>query len=174
MEQRRTSRERDYREKENTDEVRQAIILAASYAVKLIASSAADAVRGIADAAGQARMVVAANASEAAKILNARNADVGSDHDLLTRLDVKVDGLGTQIKDLSSGTAQRIYALEHDKLDAKDSYPLVYKQSVDAEFADHEKRIRDAEDKTKKVMAYGATCIFILGVAEALLNLLHK
>src|ERR1039458_436052 len=139
MNQLKTSRGRDYRETDNTDEVRQAILLAAGDAVKLIASSAADAVRGIADAAGQARMVVAANASEAAKVLNARNADGGSDHDLLTRLDVKVDGLGTQIKDLTSGTATRIAALEINKLDSKDSYPLVYKPSVDAEFTDHEK-----------------------------------
>src|ERR1017187_6129506 len=99
------------RRKDDTNEVRLAISAAASDAVKLIASATSDAAKTIADAASQARSVVAANASEAARILNVKNADGGSDHDLLTTLGVKVDSLKADIKELKDGTSSRIASL---------------------------------------------------------------
>ena len=68
-------------------------------AVRAISSAASDAVKTISAAAAEAKNVVSVNAAEAAKILNVTNS---GDHDLLQRVDTKVDLLIKTVDSLSS------------------------------------------------------------------------
>ena len=81
---------------------------AAQDAVKLIATATAEAAKTIANAASEAKQVVANNAATAAQALVVKNADGVTDHDLITRLDVKLDNLKVDIADLKSGTSNQI------------------------------------------------------------------
>ena len=72
---------------------------AASEAVKVIAEATATAAKTIAMAAEAATRVVAANATEAAKVVATQNS---GDHDLLQRVDTKVDGLKEAVDKLFS------------------------------------------------------------------------
>jgi hypothetical protein len=162
------------RKSTNVESVRHTILDAAREASKIITDAAALQIKAIADAAGQARTVVIANASEAARIVSEKSIDNSSDHNLLIRIDVKVDGLDTKIKELTTGTATRISALETGKLDVKDSYSAAHKEGVDKIQGDHETRIRDIDDKVKKVMTWGAAGLLGLGIAETLFIVLYK
>lgn len=159
---------------DNIESIRQTMLNAAREASRLITDASALQIKAIADAASQARTVVASQASEAVKVLNVKNADGGSDHDLLIRLDEKLTGLGIQIKDLSAGTTTRIFALEHDKLNSADAYPILYKSGVEGELKDHEDRIRTIDDKVRKAIIWGSVGVLAISVAETLLNIFHK
>lgn len=82
-----------------------------------------------------------------------------NDHDLLIRVDQKVDALSDDIKELKDGTATRLSHLEDDHVTRK-------------EFGDHEKRLRFAER-----YIYGAIAIIglinIIGFAYILDRLKH-
>jgi hypothetical protein len=160
--------------KEDTAEIRNSIANAAGEAVKLIASATSEAAKAIAEAATQARAVVAANASDAANVLIVKNAAGGSDHDVLTRLDVKVDGLKVDIRTLTDGTATRLAALEKDKLDIKESYAILYQKGVETLFDDHEERMREVEIKMNKVMAWGAAAVLLINVVGFIVSRLYK
>lgn len=121
----------------------------------------------IAAAAEEALKVIANAAAEALKVT--KNAN-GNDHDLLQRLDEKVDSIILQIKEINDGTANRINKLEQEKLNSKDSYLIIYKADVD-------KRLDDLENKTDaqgtvitKIWSYGIAIIFAVGVVEFLLS----
>lgn len=158
----------------NAESVRQTIIEAAREASKLITDASELQIKAIADAAGQARTVVTATASEAARIVSAKSIDSGSDHDLLQRLDGKVDALGAAIKDIKEGTSTRIDRLESGKINVSDSYPILYKAGVDKSFSDHEDRIRDNEVKTNKMWAYGAVGVLAVQVVGFLIARFYK
>lgn len=68
-------------------------------AIKAISSAAAEAVRTISQAAAEAKSVVSANASDAARVLAVTNS---GDHDLLQRVDTKVDALKDAVEKLTS------------------------------------------------------------------------
>lgn len=78
---------------------------AAKDAIRLIADANASAVKLISDAASQATKVLSDTAIQAAKVLTVKNE---GDHDLLTRLQVLMEGLKEDIKDLKSGTSMKI------------------------------------------------------------------
>jgi hypothetical protein len=158
----------------NAELFRIAILESAREAAKLVTDASAIQIKSIAEAAGQARTVVTAQASEAAHVLNVRNADGGSDHDVLTRLDVKVDGLKVDIRTLTDGTATRLAALEKDKLDVKESYPILYQKGVETLFDDHEDRMREVEIKINKVMAWGAAAVLLINVVGFIVSRLYK
>jgi len=160
--------------KDDVESVRQTILDAAREASKLITDASALQIKAIADAAGQARTVVTAQASDAANALVVRNAAGGSDHDVLTRLDVKVDGLKVDIRTLTDGTATRLSALEKDKLDVEKSYAVLYKSGVLESFTDHEERMREVELKINKVMAWGAAAVLLINVVGFLVGRLYK
>ena len=82
----------------------------------------------ISKAEERAKKAIADAAAEAMKV---RNAEHDGDHDLLIRLDTKLDQLATAVKELQDGTTRRISNLENTKLDVKDSYPILYKETVD-------------------------------------------
>ena len=114
----------------------------------------------IAMAAEDATRTIAAAAAAAA------NSKSGSDHDLIIRLDTKMDGLSDQITKLDSGTSARITNLENEKLNINDSYPMLYKKRVDDNFLDHETRIRSNEINITRILTWGSILLVLLGVAE--------
>ena len=67
---------------------------------------------------------------------------ISGDHDLLQKLDVKVDSLKEDIKGLSDGTTKQI--------------------------SDHETRIKTLENNTTKLMAYGVSAMLIIGFIQSL------
>ena len=66
-----------------------------------------------------------------------------TDHDLLIRLDEKVDGLSKDIKDLKDNLASRVAHLEDEKM-SKEEFLILKKQCEDTQL-DHETRIRNLE-----------------------------
>ena len=109
-----------------------------------IALAAEDAVRAIAVAAS-----TASNKS-------------GNDHDLLLRVDTKLDLLTTTVNQLQDGTAKRISTLESEKLNVNDSYPVLYKAEVDKRIADHEVRLGKLETFNTRVALMLSGGIFAL------------
>src|ERR1035437_2101012 len=83
----------------------------------------------------QAKHTIALAAEDAVRaIAVAANTDSnksGNDHDLLLRVDTKLDLLTTTVNQLQDGTAKRISTLESEKLNVNDSYPVLYKKDVD-------------------------------------------
>lgn len=69
---------------------------------------------------------------------------LSDDHNLLIKLDTKVDALKDDIKMLSDGTSTKIN--------------------------DHETRLRANEASITKILTWGTASIVILGVAEFILN----
>lgn len=106
-------------------------------AIRAISTAADDAVKTISQAAAAAKSVVSANAADAAKVLSVANS---GDHDLLQRVDQKVDGLVTDVKTLNDGVTTKI--------------------------ADHETRIRLLETGLTKVMTFGSALIILVGIVE--------
>lgn len=74
-------------------------------AASLLAGAADKATTALASAAKDANILLASNASEAAKITS---KPAGEDHDLLIRLETKLENLRTDIKDLKDGTNDKI------------------------------------------------------------------
>lgn len=66
-----------------------------------------------------------------------------TDHDLLIRLDEKVDGLSKDIKDLKDNLASRVDHLEDEKM-SKEDFDLL-KVQCDKTQQDHEDRLRSLE-----------------------------
>ena len=93
---------------------------AAEDAVNIIATAADKATKSIAAAALDATKLLASNATEAARVIHQKDSEHGSDHDLLTKLEVKMDSLKADIKDLKDGTASKIVNLQKDKADQSD------------------------------------------------------
>jgi hypothetical protein len=63
-----------------------------------------------------------------------------SDHDLLIRLDQKVENVTDEIRLLRDGSAKRLDEVERGKLDK-----TAFDDFLKTQFMDHEKRIRKAE-----------------------------
>lgn len=85
--------------------VKSSIDKAAQDAVKVISDAAKTATTAIATAALDATKLLASNAAEAVKLTEKKD---GTDHDLLQRLDEKVDGLKIDIKEIKDGTSAKI------------------------------------------------------------------
>lgn len=81
------------------------------------------------------------------------------DHDLLIRLDQKVDSLTVAIQRIEDNTVSRLSALENDHVTRK-------------EFDDHEARLRQIDERRlpniEKKMAYYAGAIAVLVVVGEL------
>ena len=67
-----------------------------------------------------------------------------NDHDLIIRLDTKIDDLKVDIKELKDGTAMKI--------------------------EDHETRLKLIENKITQVFAYGTMGLVLLGVIQFLIG----
>ena len=133
---------------------------------KDIEQAVADAVKVIAAAASEAAHTVANAAAEAVKVSNVKGAD---DHDLLVVLNTKMEDLKTDIQDLKDGTSARITTLENEKLNIRDSYPVLYKKDIDEKMADHEKRMKAIESSDTKLTVMLGIGIAILSVLVSLL-----
>lgn len=145
-------------EQKETDKIE--LANAAKLAQSLLASQTSDAVHAIQAAAEDA--------------LKVTSVQKGNDHDLLIRVDTKLDQLSGDVKSLSDGTASRIACLEADKLDIKDSYPVIYRKGIEDILTDHEFRIRHNSTKITQIVAYGAATLVIFGIIEFLLNIYFK
>ena len=141
--------------------------------VKIIANATEKAAELIAVSAKSAKGVIAEDAATAARALNIKNADGGSDHDFLltfsSEVKTKLNSIADDIKELKSGTERRISALEIEKLSIKDSYPILYKTIVDDFIIDHEKRMRDVERNNTRIIAIGSILVVITEVIVALI-----
>jgi len=67
-----------------------------------------------------------------------------NDHDLIIRLDTKLDDLKTDIKELKDGTAMKI--------------------------EDHEARLKIIENKITQVFAYGTVGLIVLGIVQFIIG----
>ncbi len=82
------------------------------------------------------------------------------DHDLLIRLDQKVDGVTDAIKRIEDNTEKRLVSLENDHVTLK-------------EFGDHEKRIRFLERYQSRIVGGIAVVNILLIAWELYLKLRH-
>jgi hypothetical protein len=73
--------------------------------VKPTTAQSSEAIKVIANAASEAAKVIANSAAEAVKTINIKS---NTDHDLLTELKVRMEGLKSDIKDLKDGTSTKI------------------------------------------------------------------
>jgi hypothetical protein len=140
---------------------------AAQDAVRTISIATESAAKTISVAAAEASKVVLANASQTAKTLA---VGVNSDHDTLVILDTKMDSLADQIRELRDNNARRIDQLETEKLNCRDSYPVLYKKDVEDRLQSHEGRIKTGEITDTRLIAYGTTALFLIGVIEFVLG----
>ena len=139
---------------------------AASDAVKIIAQASSTAASALASAASDATKTIANAAAEAVKVNNVKGND---DHDLLIELKTKMDGLKSDIKEIKDGTSARIAGLEREKLDAKDSYSMIYKAGVDKVQSDHENRIKTIETTRSSQTILITIGIGLLSILTAIL-----
>jgi|ERR1035437_6353151 hypothetical protein len=95
--------------KTTVTQIKSEIASASQDAVKLIAQAAKDASTLIAASATEARNVVSVNAADAARVLATTNS---GDHDLLQRVDTKVDALIITVDKIS--TRDNLYVLKED------------------------------------------------------------
>ena len=131
-----------------------------------IAEAVQDAVKLIAAQAESARAVVAANAAEAAKILAAKNESGKSDHDLVQRIDTKVDAIIVTIAKLEA--AQNVYVTKSEHLEVHAEVARIQ--------ADHETRTRVLEDNMSdlnviKRLVYGCVGTILILVLTAIVYL---
>ncbi len=154
----------------------------AAEAVNVITQAANAATKSIANAAESAAKLIANNAESAAKVvanaeaaaLRVANVKGPDDHDLLIRIETRMEGLKADIKELKDGTSKRIDELEVGKLDSHDSYTALYKDSIDTIHKDFEDRIRSNEKNIIRIMTFGTLLVLLAGVVEVFLNLLIK
>jgi hypothetical protein len=123
-----------------------------------------DAVKLIAKAAEDAAKVISSTAFEVVQ-----NNRGGNDHDLIVELRVRMEDLKLAIKDLTDGTSKRIESLECNKLNIKDSYPVVYKTGIENTINDHEGRLRKNEVNITKILTYGSVLVVLIPIAERLI-----
>lgn len=121
----------------------------------------------IATAAQDAIKVIANAAAEAVKV-SARQDN--NDHDLIIKLDTKLDGLSEQIRDIKDTNVKRIETLEKEKLNLCDSYPVLYKDGVEKTLADHELRIRINTNRIVVICTVGSAILIIMNVVMFVVN----
>ena len=142
--------------KTDTENAKQEIAQAVRDAIKLLSTAAQEAARKIAN-----------DAAIAAKVVDTKHAD---DHDMIVRLDTKMDLLSTDIRDLKDGITKRIDNLEKEKLNICDSYFVLYKKEVETKLENHEIRIKSGEITDARLIAYGTALVFILSFAQWLVG----
>lgn len=145
----------------------QTLTIATSAATKTIADAATLAAKALASAASDASQLITHNAEEVARVLNQQR---GSDHDAIVRISEKIDSLRVDVKDLKDGTASRIATLENEKLNIKDSYPVLYKKAVEDFIVEANTRMRKLEEGYTQVKTFGIAAMILLGVVEFVLN----
>jgi len=148
---------------------------AAAEALKLLSDASNKQLGVIADAALQATKLLASQAAEAQKVTTIKGQD---DHDFLltfsSEVKTKLDTISGDIKDLKDGTTARIESLETEKLNIRDSYPVLYKEEVEKRFDDQEGRIRINTGRITQIMTWGSAFLLILTVGEFLLKTFVK
>lgn len=155
--------------KSSTCLAKQEIAEAAKEAVSLIALQVKDAAQVIATAAANAKAITMANKEEA-------NGTI--DHDFLLTFSAEVktrlDQLQATMAEIKDGTAKRIADLEKEKLAITESYPVLYKKTVDDSLEDKEKRIRVLEGSVTKIMTWGSVFVVLLGIAEFIISRVYR
>jgi hypothetical protein len=126
-----------------------------------ISVAAQDAVHAIATAAESAKQVIANAASEAEKVIHAKNIDGTTDHDLIIKLDTKMDIITRKVDDLSDNTVSHVEIIEK-KMATFDEIFVTLKKGAD----DKEVRIRSLETWVWKAIGGLGVLVFALGVLE--------
>ena len=149
---------------------------------KTVADAAAEAIKAIAAAKEAANRDIAVSTAEAQRVLltradqTAKTLTVGgvNDHDFMlsftAEFKTKLDFLIGQVAELKDNNAKRINDLEIEKLNCRDSYPVLYKKDVEEKLADHEKRIKVGEITDTRILAYGAALIVAMGILEFIIG----
>lgn len=96
------------------------------------------------------------------------------DHDILTSFRseslVEFRTIKEAIKELNDGTSKRISDLENEKLNTKDSYPVLYKKDVEDRLDKLENKTQEHNNIITKMWSYGVALIFLVGIVEFLLS----
>jgi uncharacterized Ntn-hydrolase superfamily protein len=108
----------------------------------------------IAEAAKEALRVISSAAATALTVTKSAN---GNDHDLLQRLDQKVDQIQSDVSDLKKDKSVLVNQTEHSEV----------VKCVN----DHETRIRYAEKSITKILTWGSVAVVLIGIIEFVLNL---
>lgn len=135
------------------DDAVKLIASAAADNVKILANAASDATRLIANATMEAAKVVANTAAATAKVVDTKTS---GDHDLLTKLDTKVDQIQADVTVLKNQDKQNITQVQHQDLCSKTD--------------DHEGRLRLLEQATTRILTWGTAGVLALGVLEFIIN----
>ena len=129
----------------------------AAEAVRVIGSAAKIAAERIADAASEAHKVVSDAAATSVRVLHLKSAD---DHDLLIELKTRMEGLKTDIKNLTDGTTKRISDLEEGKADK-----VAFNDLCNEVHGVRENRLRKLENKTANFwIAFSLYSLAVVGM----------
>ena len=133
---------------------------AAADAVKVISEAAKNATAAIAQAAESAAKVVANNAEVQAKIAAIPTPAAMDDHNLLMRLDQKVDNIQTTVNKLTDRDSD--YVLKNDFIEHLKDYSVL-RTEVD-----------NLKTVTTKIWSYGVAGIFMVALIEFALRFIIK
>lgn len=129
---------------------------AASDAVRAISDAAAKATSVIAQAAETAAKVVSNNAEVQAKVIALPTLQETNDHNLLIKLDTKVDNIQQDLTSLKN---------QHNGYVIKPEFIEVVRIQ-----ADHETRTRVLERSTTQIVTWGSALVVFVGIVEFLIN----
>lgn len=148
--------------KDKTSEALNIVGVAADRAVEKIAAAADKASSAIASAARDAATLLASQASSAAKVVDVKQ---GNDHDLLLEVKTIQNIMLLELREIKTGTSQRISELQQQKLDIEDSYPVVYKAGVDNSILCYGKQIAELEVSKIRITV-------LMGIASVIMSTL--
>jgi len=132
-----------------------------------IANDANKATSAMASAALDANRLLASQASVAAKVVDTKQ---GNDHDLILEVKTIQTVMLGEIREIKDGTAKQLSDLQSNKLDIKDSYPVMYKKDVETALTNHEGRVKILETNMTRIIAYGVALMVVVGLAEFLIG----
>ena len=166
---------KEFNTQKDKEESKHMLAKAAEDAIAVISTATEKAANTIAESARTASSVLSAAAAAAAAAAQEKNKDKSSgDHDRIVVLDTKLDAISNQITKLDDGMARKVEQLENEKLNTRDSYPVLYKAEVDRCIADHESRIRTNTSRIIVFSTVGAALLVALGIAEFIIGKIWK
>jgi hypothetical protein len=129
---------------------------AASDAVRAISEAALKATSVIAQAAETAAKVVSNNAETQARIMTLPSLQETNDHNLLIKLDTKVDQIQADVTTLKNQGTLYVTQADH--------------KAVCEIQQDHESRLRKDETNITRILTWGSAGIVILAIVEFIIN----
>lgn len=133
----------------------------------LLAKQAQDAISVIGLATAEALKVTTVKSDKDTKDMA---TFLGSFSEFKTNVNEKFADIKSDIKEVKDNIANRISNLENEKLNLKDSYPVLYKKDVDDTFKTHSEQIDTLKTRTTQIMTVGGVLAFMLGLIQWFLS----